>query len=305
MKSNIVTFLITVFVCTLGFNQTNSEAKLSKSDYIFYSVKKEKEVKLKAILKDFKNVDVLFFGEGHNDSIGHQLQSLLFKMMFDKFGDKATVSMEMFNRDVQHIMDEYLNDIIKESYFNKDSRKWKNYKDYRPMVEFAKENGLDVICANAPFRYVNVANSKGMEVLMGLSDAAKKAMAPLPYTYATGKYAEKLNALMGYSANDSTDTKTTYKLIPGQSLWDATMAYSIFEYLEKNKEHKILHLNGRFHTEEFFGIVQRLAEFNPDISSLVITMVGDEENYPKIDFEKYKHLGDYILFTNPEVPRSY
>jgi len=305
MKKNIITLIITFLVCTVGFPQKKSEVKLSKDDYIIYSVKKGKEIKLKTILKDFKNVDVLFFGEEHNDSIGHAIQTLLFEMMFNKFGDKATVSMEMFNRDVQHIMNEYLNGIIKESYFNKDSRKWKNYKDYRPMIEFAKENGLDVICANAPFRYVNVANSKGMEVLMKLSDVAKKAMAPLPYTYAKGKYAEKLNALIGYSANDSTSTKPAYKLIPGQSLWDATMAYSIFEYFEKNEEHKILHLNGRFHTEEFFGIVQRLAEFNPDISSLVITTVGSEENFPKIDFEKYKHLGDYILFTNPEVPKSY
>jgi len=305
MKKSFTLLIIAIFTCTIVFAQNRNEVKLSENDYIIYSVKKGKEINLKTIIKDFKSATVLFFGEEHNDSIGHQLQNLLFKMMFDKFGDKATVSMEMFDRDVQHIMDEYLNDIIKESYFNKDSRKWKNYKDYRPMVEYAKKNGLDVICANAPFRYVSVANSKGMEVLLSLSDAAKKAMTPLPYTYATGKYAEKLNALMDHSTNDSTTTKPTYKLIPGQSLWDATMAYSIFEYLKKNEKHKILHLNGRFHTEEFFGIVQRLEEFNPNISSLVITTVGDEDDYPKIDFEKYKHLGDYILFTNPKVPKSY
>jgi len=305
MRKKITTLLIITFACTLSFAQKESEAKLSESDYIVYSVKEGREVKLKTILKDFENVNVLFFGEEHNDSIGHQLQALLFERMFDKFGDAATISMEMFDRDVQYIMDEYLNGVIKESYFNKDSRKWKNYKDYRPMVEFAKEKGLDVICANTPFRYVNVANSKGMEALLGLSDTAKKAMAPLPYTYASGKYADKLNALMGYSPNDSTNSKPVYKIIPGQSLWDATMAYSIFEYLGENAQNKVLHLNGRFHTDEFFGIVQRLAEFNPDISSLVITLVGNETDYPKVDFNKYTHLGDYIIFTNPEIPKSY
>ncbi len=304
MKKNILTLAITFFAFTLSFAQVENEAKLSKSDYILYSVKKGKTVKPKSIIKDMADIDVLFFGEEHNDSIGHRLQTILFKNMFQEFGDRATISMEMFDRDVQHIMDEYLNGIIKKRYFNKDSRKWNNYKDYRPMVEFAKENGLDVICANAPFRYVSVANAKGMDALMDLTDEAKRAMAPLPYTYATGKYADKLNALMA-GMNDSTSTKPKYKMIPGQSLWDVTMAYSIYEYLQKNKGSKILHLNGRFHTEEFLGIVGRLKEYDPNISSLVITTVGDEENYPKVDFEKYKHLGDYILFTNPEVPKSY
>ena len=44
--------------------------------------------KPKAIVNELENIDVLFFGEEHNDSIGHQLQTVLFKMMFDNFGEK-------------------------------------------------------------------------------------------------------------------------------------------------------------------------------------------------------------------------
>jgi len=296
---------ITLLSVGLCFSQANDEERHSIDDFIIYSVKEGKEVELKSIVNNLRDFDVLFFGEEHNDSIGHQLQTLLFESMFEEFGNRATLSLEMFDRDVQHIMDEYLSGRIKESHFNKDSRKWKNYDDYLPMVEFAKEKGLDVLCANSPFRYVSIANSRGIEGLMELSDEAKKAMAPLPYTFASGKYANKLKALMNHSTTDSVPTTPTYNLIPGQSLWDATMAYSIFEYLKKNKESKVLHLNGRFHTEEYLGIVERLAEFNLDISSIVITLVGGDENYPKIDFEAYEHLGDYIIFTNPEVPRSY
>ena len=83
------------------------------------------------------------------------------------------------------------------------------------MVEFAKENGLDVICANAPFRYVNLVNSKGIDALMALSDVAKKAMAPLPYTFATGSYADKLNALTNHAPDDSTNAKPAYKISTG------------------------------------------------------------------------------------------
>ena len=39
-----------------------------------------------------------------------------------------------------------------------DARPWPNYEtDYRPMVQVAKHEGLPVICANAPRRYVSLA----------------------------------------------------------------------------------------------------------------------------------------------------
>lgn len=302
LSSFLILFLVPGF--SRRSEKFSDKISFAKDDYILYSVKEEKEVKPSDIVKELDNYDVLFFGEEHNDSIGHRMQTMLFQLMYKSFGEKTALSMEMFDRDVQYIMDEYLQGIIKKSYFLKDSRKWTNYKDYEPMVEFAKEKGLSVVCANAPFRYVNVATKHGLEGLMKLSDHAKKAIAPLPYNMAAGKYADKLNALMGHDPTDK-NSKPAYDMIPGQSLWDATMAYSIYEFLKKNPDYKVLHLNGKFHTDEYFGIIQRLKEFNPDIKPLTISLEGNVETYPDINFEEYKHLADYIIVTNPAVPKSY
>ncbi|MBI3135550.1 MAG: ChaN family lipoprotein [Bacteroidetes bacterium] len=297
--------LLQLIVClTTGFTVSANAAKLSKTDYIIYSTRDGKELKPADIIGEIDSVDVLFFGEEHNDSIGHALQMILFEELYNVYGSNATLSMEMFDRDVQQIMDEYLQGLIKRSYFIKDAKVWSNYKDYEPMVEFAKEKGLSVVCANAPFRYVNIASSKGIDGLMKLSESAKNAMAPLPYTLASGAYADKLNALMGHDPNDP-KSKPAYDMIPGQSLWDATMAYSIYQAMQKNSAAKILHLNGRFHTEERFGIVQRLAEFDAAITSKVITLIGDDANYPNVKLDDYKHLGDFVIFTNPAVAKSY
>lgn len=302
MKKIILLPVLLLFTSVFALN--TSAVKLSKSDFIIYSTKDGKEVKPAEILSGMDSASVLFFGEEHNDSIGHALQMIIFEELYKAFGSNATLSMEMFDRDVQHIMNEYLSGLIKKSYFLKDAKVWSNYKDYAPMVEFAKEKGLAVICANAPFRYVSVASSQGIEGLMKLSELAKNAMAPLPYTLASGAYADKLNALMGHDPNDP-NSKPAYNMIPGQSLWDATMAYSIYQTLQKSGTAKILHLNGRFHTEERFGIVQRLAEFDASIKSIVITLVGDAENYPNVKFEDYSKLGDFIIFTDPTVAKSY
>ena len=137
MKKLILT-TCTAIISLLSICQTENEITFAKDDYVLYSVKKGKVVEPSDIIKDMANYNVLFFGEEHNDSIGHRMQTLIFQLLEKEFGKRATLSMEMFDRDVQYIMDEYLQGRIKEYYFNKDSRQWQNYKDYKPMVELAK-----------------------------------------------------------------------------------------------------------------------------------------------------------------------
>jgi len=107
---------------------------------------------------------------------------------------------------------------------------------------------------------------------------------------------------MGHTPGEK---RPSYDMIPGQSLWDATMAYSVYQYLKEHPDGKVLHLNGRFHTDEYFGIIQRLAEFDPNIKPLVISQVGSDKKYPNVNFDDYKHLGDYIIFTNPNLDKTF
>lgn len=74
---------------------------------------------------------------------------------------RVVLSLEMFERDVQHVLDEYLSGTVPERDL-RDARPWPNYvSDYRPLVEFAKSNGLSVVAANAPRRYVSIAGRRG------------------------------------------------------------------------------------------------------------------------------------------------
>ncbi len=63
-----------------------------------------------------------------------------------------------------------------------DGRPWPNYDtDYRPLVELAKAEGLPVICANAPRRYVSMAGRHGRAALETLPAASLRHLPPLPY----------------------------------------------------------------------------------------------------------------------------
>ena len=49
-------------------------AQEMSSDYKIYDVKKQKLISIDDIVADMGQADVLFFGEDHNDSVGHYLK---------------------------------------------------------------------------------------------------------------------------------------------------------------------------------------------------------------------------------------
>lgn len=307
--------LLSLLLTSLLITQfTIAQTNLNESHYRIWSTKFEKEVSLQDIASNMQNYDVLFFGEEHNDSVTHFLEHKMLTTLHATYGDGIALSLEMFDRDVQGIMNEYLDGIIREKHFTKDARAWSNYRDYKPMIEFAKEKSLDVVCANSPTRYTNLAGRKGQEALQELPASTQKYFAPLPYDTASGAYYEKLTGISLHATpaptNDTSKAKPPAMTMPGfnmimaQSLWDATMAYSIYEYLKQNKKMKVLQVNGKFHSDEGFAIVTQLENYNPRLKSLIISTASDEA-FPNINWSEYKQEGDYIIITDPKVPRTY
>ncbi|HEY8560659.1 MAG TPA: ChaN family lipoprotein [Pyrinomonadaceae bacterium] len=256
------------------------------------------------ILQAVRRSEVVFLGEQHDDAIAHALQMQIFKAANEKFGKerKIALSLEMFERDVQIVLDEYLNGLISENHFLLSSRPWNNYRqDYRPLVEFAKTEKLPVIAANAPRRYVNMVSRNGRDALAALSPEAKKWLAPLPYNQASEAYANKFKALMGGSPESSMGLN---KILDSQALWDATMAFSIGEFLRAHKNPLVVHLNGGFHTENRLGTAEQLLKFRPRTNFIVVTMRYEDE-FTKFDRTKHENLGDFVILTDSKAPRSF
>jgi uncharacterized iron-regulated protein len=125
-----------------------------------YSSAKQKIVTTDEIAADMANADVLFFGEEHSDSTGHYLEQVIFKKLAALYQGKVALSMEMFETDCQTVLDEYLTGLILEKDLVKEGRAWQNYKDYRPLIDWAKINQIPVVAANAPHRYVSLVNRR-------------------------------------------------------------------------------------------------------------------------------------------------
>lgn len=260
---------------------------------------------LEQIVEAAGNAGVVFLGEQHDDAAGHAVQLEIFRQAVAKYSQtrKVALSLEMFERDVQVILNEYLSGQITEAQFLAGSRPWGNYKtDYRPLVELAKEKKLAVIAANAPRRYVNMVSRLGRESLNGLSKEAKEWLAPLPYGDPSEAYTRKFNALMGAN-RDPAAAAAHSPIVFSQALWDATMAYSVAQSLKKNKGELVVHLNGGFHTENRLGTVEQLLKYRPKTKVIVVT-IRYEDNFRSFDKARHTDLGDFVVLTDSKVPRS-
>ena len=245
------------------------------------------------------SIDVLFFGEEHNDSTAHYLELQILKKLSGKYPGKVALSMEMFETDCQNVLNEYLAGLIREKNFIAEARAWPNYKDYRPLIEFARENNIPVIAANAPGRYVNRVNRLGLSSLQQLNETGKSYLPPLPVDTATGKYYTKFADIMGGHASIP-----GMQLYEAQSLWDATMGWSIAGFLKTHHGYKVLQLNGGFHSEEKLGAVTQLQKYLPGARVINIAAYADD-SFTDPDWTKFVKDGDYIILTNPKLPKTF
>lgn len=262
-----------------------------------------KPASIAQIVEACKETNVLFLGEEHDDAVGHALQAEIFKQIVGRYKAtrKVALSMEMFERDTQVVVNEYLKDQITEKQFTNDARAWERYEtDYKPLVLEAKDNGLPVIAANAPRRYVNMVTRKGRVSLDALSPEAKKWLPPLPYAKASAAYAQKFNALMGGAPATDTHGGT---LLDSQSLWDASMAYWIADFLKFNVNPLVVQINGKFHSEQRLGAVEHLLAYQPTARALVVTVMHGPD-FPQFDTKTQQGLGDFVILTDPRVAKS-
>jgi len=250
--------------------------------------------------------EVVFIGETHDNAAAHWAELRLLESAYARYGAasatasamQVVLSLEMFERDVQVVLDEYLAGHITESRFLADSRPWKNYEtDYRPLVEFARAHQLPVIAANAPERYVNRAARLGPDSLRQLSQEAKRWLAPLPYAQASAAYAAKFKRAMGGHAAAPGAHGNPFSL-EAQALRDATMAHSIAEQLRTRERALVLHMNGSFHSEGGLGVPEHLLGYRAGARTLVVTILPAGAARPA-DAGGFKALGDFVVVTGP------
>jgi uncharacterized iron-regulated protein len=283
---------LTILFCLLPLLSFSQE----KPAYKIYN-SKGKEVSWKQIIKKTEQSDLVFFGEQHNDPIGHWLELQLTKDLFATKEGRIMLGAEMFESDNQVIMDELFSGLIPIDKFEADARLWDNYKtDYKPLLNFALENKLQFIASNVPRRYASMVYKGGFEVLDSLSETAKSFMAPLPIIFdpSIPCYADMIKMSMGHGMNSE-------NLAKAQAIKDATMAYNILKYLQENKT--FIHFNGAYHSQNKEGIIWYIQNERPELSTTTVAIELQEDiNEVK---EENLNKADFIILVPEDMTRTY
>jgi uncharacterized iron-regulated protein len=312
MMKDEVRRLVSILLFTALAAQLATGAQAPAPHYRAYDAKGH-AVTLQAIIDSLEDADVLFVGETHDDAVAHLLEAELLRRADETYGPASTrrravaLSLEMFERDVQTVLDEYLAGLITERHFLLSSRPWSNYEtDYRPLIEYAREHRLPVVAANAPARYVSRVSSQGADSLRALPQVAVKSwLPPLPFPAASEGYAAKFNRFMGgaapappagASATAQANPHGGLHLLEAQTLRDASMAYAISEYLKHGRDPLVVQVNGTFHSEERMGVPEQLARYRSKARAVVVNIVP-ADTFPNFDAATHARLGDFVIIT--------
>lgn len=281
----LIVFLLSILFSVLTHSQ-------NKPTYKLYNAKGVK-VSYKKMIKKMGKADVVLFGEHHNNPIVHWLQLEATKDL-NKLR-RLTLGAEMFEADNQISLNDYLSGKITQRELDTLARLWSNYHtDYKPLVDFAKENKLDFVATNLPRRYASLVFKGGFETLEKLSKNEKEWLPPLPIKYeaALSGYV-KMKGMMGGHGGDN--------LPKAQAVKDATMSYFISKHLKT--KNLFIHFNGSYHSDNYEGIYWYLKENNKQLNIVTVSLV-EQENIKK--FNKENRLkADFIISVPENMTKTY
>lgn len=254
--------------------------------------------------------DVVFFGEQHDDDETHRAELALLSAIGERRGS-VVLSLEMFERDVQPLLDAYLAGHLGEAEFRAQARPWPNYEaDYRPLVELAKAKGWPVVAANIPRRLASAVSRRGLVAVDSMLPADRPWIAR-DLQCPKDTYYDKFIAVMGggHGAAAGAPTPAASGVRPmtdlfyeAQCVKDETMAESIVAARAKAGNNAIVvHFNGAFHSDYGLGTVSRVGRRLPGATLIVVSAVPTPDP-AKANASEFLDRGQYIIMARRTKP---
>ncbi len=280
---------------------------LTDSGYVPHRVYNSNDKKFsdfEMMLKELATADVVFVGEQHNDPATHRLELAILEGLARRRGS-IIVALEMFERDTQQALDDYLTGKITEQEFLKTARPWPNYTtDYRSLIELAKAKGWRVVAGNVPRKYATQVGREGLSVLDKLPSEERAYFATqvnAPKDDYFKKFAATMSAhpgAFGEKKNESEERAMMERFYQAQCLKDDTMAESVANSFSTANDTKplVVHFNGAFHSDYGLGTAERAQKRLPKARVQVVSIVPLEQ-LDSIKADDYRKRGDFVVFA--------
>ncbi|GAB3722768.1 hypothetical protein GCM10027594_03580 [Hymenobacter agri] len=254
------------------------------------------------MLQELAQADVVLFGEQHNDALTHWLELQVAKDLLKlKKPGQLVLGLEMFERDVQPLVAQYAAGTLADMAFERQARPWPNYAtDYRPLVQFARENHVPVIGTNAPRPFAKVVAQRSLTALDKLPASDRALLAPLPLKVDYDLPGYKNMAAM-FGGGGSAHGGGAQNIIQAQALKDATMAH--FIQASRQPGQTLLHVNGSYHSDHHDGIVAFLRQYAPKLRVKTLSVVTQEQ-LQTLEKDQLS-IADYVVVVPADAAKTY
>ncbi len=266
-----------------------------------YDTKRKRFIDLETMIAAIARADAAFLGEFHDDPGTHRLQRAILEGTARRREGKIVLALEMFERDVQPRLNAYLANEIDEPTFLANSRPWPNYNsDYRPLVEFAKENRWPVVGGNIPRRIASQVSRRGLIALDSLPEA-DRPLAAAQNSCPRDEYFTRFDGVMGdmsaHGLRPSPEERATMvsRMYEAQCAKDEAMGEAVATAMTEHNT-LVIHANGAFHSDYRLGTVARVRRRAPRAKLVVVTFAPVKDLDAANGREKRK-MGDYVVFT--------
>jgi len=257
-----------------------------------------------AMLDALAGADAVFLGETHVDETTHRVELAVYEGLLKRRDGAVVLALEMFDRDVQPVLDRYLAGEIDEAGFLEQARPWGQYRSaYRPMIERARRDGRPVIASNFPRPLVRRVAMEGLSVIDTL-DGAERSHAPEELHPNTAEYWRRVdNAIRGHLAMMQSRGGDDDRLSSTQTLWDNAMGESCSLALDAHPGSMVLHVNGGFHSMYWDGTVRQFSLRKPDASVLTVSIRSTRN--PSVARIEGRPVADFVVMAEVRATDRY
>jgi len=197
---------------------------------------------------------LILVGETHTRYDHHLVQLEILKLLYQKSA-KLAIGVEWFQQPFQNYLDAYIAGEIDEQEMLRQTgyfERWRyDYRLYRPILQYARENKIPVIALNASKELTDALSESGLDDL----PAELEEQLPESYDWSDKAYEERLRKVFDLHPEYSGEFEGFLRV---QLTWDESMAERAASYLHENPDTRMLVLAGSGHVVYGSGIPKRI-----------------------------------------------
>lgn len=248
------------------------------------------------ILQELVKANVVYLGETHDSPKDHKAQLEILQALYQQ-NRKIAVAMEMFQRQYQDILDQYLAGKITEAQLVEQTeyeQRWGfPWEYYAPILRFAKAYQLPVVALNTATEITRKVARNGLE---SLTPEELKYIPPLADIRTDNDDYRKIaqTSYEQHSQAGQGNSRNFERFFTALVLWDETMAQKIAQFVKANPDYQVVVLAGKSHINYGYGIPSRVSRrLNKLIQRSVLFGVPE-----KTQSDGQKAIADYFWQCN-------